>query len=59
MSGEPTAYEIISKHCGKSIESVEEVGKHIKIKFYDGTHLVLLDTGCNTCGGHRVEGAEY
>lgn len=59
MSGSKTPYQILEGHCGKSIMSVEQVGKHIKIMFYDLTSLVLLDAGCNTCGGFTLEGMDH
>jgi hypothetical protein len=59
MNGEQTAYEVIASHCGKTIVAVEEKERNIIIRFNDNSHLVLKDQGCNTCGGHRVEGAEY
>lgn len=52
------AFQVIKSHETKTIECVEQVGKHIVIKFFDGTKLTLLEQGCNTCGGYNVEGSD-
>lgn len=52
------SFQIIKSHETKTIEYVEQVGKNIVINFFDGTKLTLLEQGCNTCGGYRVEGTD-